>query len=339
MRHVHLLDTSVGSGNRGDDIIVDCARRHLWPVVRDSFLSSSSSHDGLGRYSRKLAEDADLVFLLGSNALAADYRGRRFHWRVTWRDLRALRGKVVLVGVGAHKEFHRVSRRQINFLRQVLSPRYTHSVRDELAAEILRQCDLPVVNTSCPTLWDYAHRQPVSEPNPRVACFTLTAGKPDAMDRQMIRMLADRYDRLHFWPQQPADLSYLDGLDSGVDIGIIAGNLGAYDDFLRSHRPYYVGTRLHGGIRAMSHGCRVLVVTIDNRARSLGAEVGFPILDRSRLSADLGAWLDLTGTAGPTVDGAKVDRFLQQFMLAKSDDFRSGASGTRSTSEIRSAKY
>jgi len=313
VRHVHLLDTSISSGNRGDDIIVDFARRHLMSAVGDSFLSTSSSHDGLGRYSRKLAARADVAFLLGSNALAADYRGRKFHWRVTWRDIPALAEKVVLLGVGAHKDFDRVNPRQISFLRKVLSPRHIHSVRDAQAGQILERCGLEFINTSCPTLWGYATVQPEMRRNPKVACFTLTAGKPQPSDRYLIQTLSECYERVLFWPQQEPDLAYMEQIRGAARIEVIAGNLAAYDATLASERPDYVGTRLHGGIRAMSYGCRTLVLSIDNRASALGAEAGVPVLARTRLEADLVERISSNTPARITVDAAGVARFLEQF--------------------------
>jgi polysaccharide pyruvyl transferase WcaK-like protein len=316
MRHVHLLDTSVSSGNKGDDIIVDCAKRQLMTVIGDAFISTSSSHDGLGRYSRRLVAGADLLFLLGSNALSADYRGSKFHWRVLWRDLSLLRGKVVLVGVGAHKTVDKVDWAQKVFLRHILSRDHVHSVRDRDAGRILDACGLDYLNTSCPTLWDYRGFRHSVRRNPKTVCFTLTAAKPHPSDAIVLRRLHATYERVHFWPQQKEDLAYLWSIAGDVAIHSIPGNLVAFDDFLDRERPDYVGTRLHGGIRALSRGCRTLIISIDNRARAMGAETGLPTIERERVEEDLAMRLDRDEAPVFNVDHSRIETFLNQFRVA-----------------------
>jgi polysaccharide pyruvyl transferase WcaK-like protein len=316
MRHVHFLDTSVSSANRGDDIIVDCAKRQLMTVVGDAFISTSSSHDGPGRYSRRLLSRADLVFLLGSNALSASYRGSRFHWRVRWRDLPLLRGKVVLLGVGAHKRVEKVDWAQKTFLRYILSRDHLHSVRDRDAGRILEACGLDYLNTSCPTLWDYGDFPAVARRNSKSVCVTLTAGKPHASDLALLRILFATYEVVHFWPQQQDDLAYLLNLAGDSAIRCVPGNLAAYDAFLSRERPDYVGTRLHGGIRALSRGCRTLIISIDNRARAMGAEVGIPTIERDRIETDLAKHLGRDDAPSIIVDRGRIGTFLNQFRIA-----------------------
>ena len=42
----------------------------------------------------------------------------------------------------------------------------------------------------------------------------------------------------------------------------------------------YVGTRLHGGIEALNHGRRSLVLAVDNRATEIGKDTNLPVMDR-----------------------------------------------------------
>lgn len=282
-------------------------------VVGDAFLSTSSSHDGLGRYSRRLLARADLVFLLGTNALSADYRGSKFHWRVKWRDLSLLRGKVVLVGVGAHKGFEKVGWVQRAFLRNILSHDHVHSVRDNDAGLILENCGLNYLNTSCPTLWDCDSFPSASRRNRRAVCLTLTASKPDPSDEFVIRTLRSNYGEVYFWPQQQEDLAYLAEIRGDARITCIPGNLAAYDDFIRKSRPDYVGTRLHGGVRALSHGCRTLIISIDNRAKAMGDETGIPTVERRFVMDELVKRLEHDNEPTITVDAEKIEAFLNQF--------------------------
>ena len=317
MRHIHLIDTAVASNNVGDEIIVEACRRALAPVLREVYVTTSSGHDGLGRYGRKLAASADLIFLLGTNALTAKFRlPGRHTWSVSPRDLSALEGRVVLFGVGANKDFDRVQGLQVRFLKRVLSDDYAHSVRDAPAGRILDAAGRRWIGTSCPTVWSFAGAGAVfpAERAGRVV-FTLTGKKPDAArDGAMIETLLALYDEVSFWPQQPEDTPYFERLASGQGWAVrrIAPNLAAYDAYLSADATDSVGTRLHGGVRALQHGRRTVIVAIDNRARDMGVSAGLTVLARDRMETlrdMLSGPLDVT----PTPDPAPIRAFLDQF--------------------------
>jgi len=316
--HVHLLDTAIASDNVGDEIIVEACRTELAPLLKEAYVTTSSSHDGLGPLSRSLMASADVVFMLGTNALSQ--RRSRFrqssHWPITRDDFSVLKGKVVLVGVGASRSYTSLQPRQRRFLRGLLSPRHVHSLRDESALKIVEAAGHRGLNTTCPTLWRWRGAQPnLSHEAAGEVCFTLTQHKPDAVqDGKMIDILRSRYQRLWFWPQQPRDLGYLDSLRGLDEIHVVAPNLAAYDTLL-SRKVDVIGTRLHGTIRGLGHGCRSIVIGIDNRAKEIAAHTGLEVIDRSVLEDALP--LAITRRSGATleVDGAVIDRFLGQFRL------------------------
>lgn len=316
-RHIHLIDTSIASDNLGDEIIVEEARARINRLFPDAYISSSSGHDGLGPFGRVLAADADICLLLGTNALSPrDQRRRRFVWTVARRDISALAGKVVLFGVGANRDFERVSHRQRRLLKRLLSPCHMHSVRDELGKKIVEAVGRKAINTSCCTLWRYASNPlPVPERlRPRRVVFTLTKHKPDAADADMVEALRERYEEVFFWPQQPRDLPYLKSLPGGDDrVTIIPPNLAAYDALLAEAPIDVIGTRLHGGIRGLRHGRRILVIGIDNRAREIGAETGLPVLPRVEVATCLSRMIASGWDGVPRLDPGPIRRFLSQF--------------------------
>ncbi|SHG89861.1 Polysaccharide pyruvyl transferase family protein WcaK [Cognatiyoonia sediminum] len=313
MRHLHLIDTSIGSDNVGDEIIMSEIKSHLLPLISDAYVTTSAGHDGLGVYSRDLAGKADLVLLLGTNALRHQYRvGKKYIWYVDRKDISAIEGKVVLFGVGANRDFEKIERRQLAFLQRVLAPNFVHAVRDETGARIVEACGLKSVNTSCPTLWAAPRVKVDPAKRPGAVCFTLTKHKADPLDQQMLDQMLDLYEDVYFWPQQPRDLEYLRTLNNQGRVKVLPPNLSAYDAFLSSTEVDVVGTRLHGSIRGLHHGRRVLAIAIDNRARDIGAEVSLPTLPRSemhklaeRLNGDLTCELSLPKE--------KIDLFLDQF--------------------------
>lgn len=292
MRHIHLIDTSVATDNLGDEIIVEQVSRALLPLLADAYVTRSSGHDGLGPFGRRLVAQADVAVLMGTNALAAKFKlGGRFIWHVEWGDLVVLRHKVVLMGVGANRDFTHVDWRQKRLLAHLLSPDHVHAVRDDGAARIVAAAGRRAMNTSCPTLWGLGDAViPTGMANRAV--FTLTAHKADASDAAMVDTLLAMYPQVWFWPQQPRDLTYLRKLPGHDRVTILPPNLAAYDALLTAAPIDVVGTRLHGCIRGLHHGRRSLAVVVDNRARAIGAEVGLPVItraDMSQLAARLAA--------------------------------------------------
>jgi polysaccharide pyruvyl transferase WcaK-like protein len=317
IRHVHLIDTSVASDNLGDEIIVEAVRAALLPIFRECYVTTSSGHDGLGPYGRELVAQADIAVLMGTNALAAfdQSRRRRFVWTVPPEDAALLAGKVVLCGVGANAAFDTVDPAQAAFLRQVLSPTLRHSVRDGLGLAIVKACGRDGINTSCPTLWGYLDAPPqVPEGPQRAVCFTLTRHRPDPIDALMVAILKEIYAEVHFWPQQPRDLSYLEEIAGGLDgIHVLAPSLAAYDALLASGPMDVVGTRLHGGIRGLRHGRRVLIVAIDNRATEIGRETGLSVIARADVPQALKARLQTDWPTRLHLPKPEVAAFLGQF--------------------------
>jgi hypothetical protein len=316
IKHVHFLDTSVASDNVGDEIIVEAVKAVMKPLFGECYVSTSSGHDGLGPFGRELVAGADVAILMGTNALSPrdQMAARRFVWTIRPEDRAVLAGKVVLCGVGANRAFEKVERLQAALLGEVLSRHYRHSVRDGPGLEILRQCGVAGVNTSCPTLWRYLDA-PVVVPQGKAegVVFTLTRHRPDPADAVMVALLRRMYRQVWFWPQQPRDLGYLAEIAGLEGIQVLPANLAAYDAHLAAHEVDVVGTRLHGGIRGLSHGRRVLIVAIDNRAAEIGRETGLPVMLRQDLAAQMEARLQGSWPTALDLPRADIAAFLAQF--------------------------
>jgi hypothetical protein len=130
----------------------------------------------------------------------------------------------------------------------------------------------------------------------------------------MVAILRGLYRELYFWPQQPRDLGYLDTLPGGRDgITLLGPSLQAYDELLARRAVDVVGTRLHGGIRGLAHGRRVLVVAIDNRAAEIGQETGLPVIARGEVEAGLAARLSASWATELHLPAAEIAAFRAQF--------------------------
>ena len=64
-----------------------------------------------------------------------------------------------------------------------------------------------------------------------------------------------------------------------------------YDKLLRNHDVDFVGSRLHGGIRALNFKRRSLIIGVDNRALEINKDTNLPFIDRSRIE-DIEKWVN-----------------------------------------------
>ena len=155
-----------------------------------------------------------------------------------------------------------------------------------------------VINTGCPTLWGFTSEACAALPKTRAEAVvtTLNTYIPDhTLDGRLIETLRARYKTIYAWVQTAEDHAYLKSF--GEDVVILEPSLAAYDALLREAPSLdYVGNRLHGGIRALQHGRRAIIVEIDNRAREMGRDFNLPTVERddfARLEAMIDGALDI----------------------------------------------
>ena len=55
---------------------------------------------------------------------------------------------------------------------------------------------------------------------------------------------------------------------------------------IKQYNIEYIGTRLHGGIRALQHGRRTMIIAVDGRAMEKKKDIHLPVVDRNTLDAD-----------------------------------------------------
>ena len=93
---------------------------------------------------------------------------------------------------------------------------------------------------------------------------------------------------------------------------VIPSTLDAFDAALDQEDTDYVGTRLHGGIRALQHGRRSLIIAIDNRAREMHKDFNIPVLERDEIEK-LEDWICGESTTDIRIPIDEIERFLGQF--------------------------
>ena len=261
---------------------VDGVISELFPEARVVRLPS---HQAMSKSSHYVLKRSDYCFVGGTNILAS--KG----WQLHWHDLVYL-NRAICLGVtwGGTKATPTYKERLI--LRRVLDGQHQHSVRDQYTKKLLDGMNIRSVSTSCPAMWKLTpeHCEAIPKTKSDSVMFTLTGYRSDlARDRQMIETLQRNYRNLYFFPQMVGDMEYLESLQIG-NVKIIPPNLRAYDEALANTELDYVGSRLHGGIRALQFKKRTLIIGIDHRSRTISQDTGLPVLDRVELNR-LESWI------------------------------------------------
>jgi len=283
MKIVAILDPSVGTENVGDEIIYDSVRQEVDALFDEPFVIRISSHEFMLWESRKVLKKASHVFLGGSNLLES-----RMEWNIQWKlspfDV-LKRLNAICLGCG-WKHYSRDPSPYTKLLySRALSDRYFHSVRDDLTRAQLGKVGLgKVLNTSCVTMWNLSpeHCAGIPRGKAETVITTVTEYHADVEnDRFMMAALFANYEKVWLFVQQPEDLKYAQSIAPGEFAGIVF-SLKRYDELLSSECDY-VGTRLHGGIRALQKGRRTLIIGIDNRAIEIARDTNLPTIVRTEL--------------------------------------------------------
>jgi polysaccharide pyruvyl transferase WcaK-like protein len=289
---VSLLNTSSNSRNTGDEIIVAAILSHF-PEL--SNVESFSTHQFMTPLRALKLSASDIQVLTGTNIL-----GSRLWPPSPWRfgplEWAATRKKVLGVGLGWRTYENSLDKLQIKNYKDMFCSEVPVSTRDEYSASKLREIGVNAVNTGCPTMWSLPDVLPAQVKQQEVVA-TITGHSPDLkQDQEMLNILALNYERVLIWPQGGEDLRYLSNLRIPTNGVILNRGLESFNQALAGR--VYVGTRLHAGIRASQLGCPSLVISIDNRAREIGKDTNYPILERMLLQESLQA--AIFGLRSPT---------------------------------------
>lgn len=284
---VILFDPSVSGFNRGDEIIVAAVKEEIIRACADANIWSVSLHQRMSRLHRNRVRESDVAVVAGSNMLDMKIRPflRESRWAGRLADAYSLAGKVILGGVGWSDRAQRSNVFGRWFYRKALHSEQFHAVRDSYTESVMKSLGWRnVLNTSCPTLWNISdeHLARIPKDRGKDVVTTITDYRKDVSnDRLMLEGLKKTYRKVYFWPQGSLDAKYFSELAvSGVEP--IGSRLEDYNSLLESESSLdYVGTRLHGGIRALQKGRRTIIVGIDSRSFAIGEDTGLVVVNRN----------------------------------------------------------
>lgn len=318
MKHLLLFDTAEGSDNLGDGIIMDYCKQRLNECLEDIFfVRNIPTHLEIGRKGYELNRQADLSIVCGTNILKTSIIFNK-GWRIFLRDILHLRNLCLMgVGWGNYNSYKSDPYTKWAY-RTILSDNMIHSVRDEYTKKRLAEIGIKnVLNTACPTMWNLTPKFCATIPSLKgrnvITSLTCYKRNPE-LDKLMINTLLSQYENVYFWTQQDSDIDYLQALDIKGSIQIINPTLESYDLFLDENRDLdYIGSRLHGGIRALNHGIRSLIVGVDNRANEIHKDTNLPYIAREHM-AELSKWINGCHKTDINLPQENIDKWKKQFM-------------------------
>lgn len=282
---ITLINTQKDSDNLGDNIIMKYARQALNEILQGEVIYEVASHCP--------ASDKDIEVMLSSKAVivcGTNFLYPHMEEYGVWKfDERMINIKnMVLLGVGWSGGIAGLYSSYV--FRKLFKNNYLHSVRDQYTADNLSQIGVKnVINTNCVTLWGLdttCAEIPIGKANSVVT--TVTEYRNDrAQDIFMLTLLQELYDNVYFWPQGSKDLEYVRTLVNLDKITVLDRSLDAYERTLELPDIDYVGSRLHGGIYALRHNKRTIIIAVDNRAREIHRDTGIPVIESADVRTNL----------------------------------------------------
>ena len=146
--------------------------------------------------------------------------------------------------------------------------------------------------------------------------FTLTDYSKDLeSDIFLIKTLLESYQNIYYWVQSRKDLIYLNELNIDISqIKIISPSLRAYTNFLETTVCDYVGTRLHGGVRALQKERRTIIIGVDNRAIEKKKDFNLMVIERRDLKDNLKRLIDSELKMDIKIPIANINKWKAQFL-------------------------
>lgn len=296
MDNIILLDTSIATDNIGDEIIMECTRKELAPLLSKNFVRTLPTHVSPFHWYQVLRRSNALMsfanskfkFVGGSNILIPNLLTHYPQWNINLFNYQPLKG-CILVGVGAGAGAEAGSNWYTRYIYlHMLNKDYYHSARDERSKQFMEYLGVKAINTGCVTMWmftpDFCKTIPTHKADKVVFTLTANSGADRENDQILIDILMSQYQEVFFFPQCLGDYEYLHQFKNIERVNILEASKAAYDKFLTDNLTDYVGTRLHGGVYAMRHGRRAIIIAIDERARAINQKNNLNCIDRSDIS-------------------------------------------------------
>lgn len=317
MQYFSHLDPSISSGNLGDQIITSAVKQAISSMNINCHLISYPTQIKLSSKAIKRISKTEIALVGGSNLMCPNLLHER-QWKIGIEEAIKL-NNVMLFGVGWHSYGRKIDGYSKWIYKKLLNNNFIHSVRDEYTKQQLNSIGIMnVINTGCPTLWTLTenHCRSINAHKMDTVVFTLSDWrKQPENDVKLIELLARNYEKLVFWPQGKGDAEYLATLElSHINIEHLPATLEAFDNILATRKVDYIGVRLHGGIRALHHKCRSLILAVDNRAVEMQKDFNIPAIAPDAFT-EISNWINSTQIVDIKLDYDSINEWKQQFKV------------------------
>lgn len=329
MEKIVIFNTWIGSRNLGDQIIMESSKNELLKIFDEYFFFEMPTQlEMLTKEFKVLKEkETKAAFVCGTNLLGPlKLKARRNQWKIGLKFLMYVLTKkidtIVLVGAGWNKyQDKKITFLEKLFLRKLLINNHIHSVRDEYTKKKLKEIGIEnVINTGCVTTWGLTKEKCKNRKvnKAKKAIITLTDYNRDfELDRELFEIVNNNYEEIYFWPQGTGDLEYVKELiKNEIKYKIINPNYESYKKFLKENECDFIGTRLHGGIKALQLGKRTIIIGIDNRALEM-KENKLPILDRKEIRSKLDDMINSEFKIEIEIFDEEIKKWKEQFKITK----------------------
>lgn len=282
MKKIIRYNPSLTTLNMGDFVIFDSIKTQMADLFEDAFNVDVSTHLPVNYVFTRLLTEADYKFVCGTNLLMGKLNGIFRQWDINILNAKKL-GPAILIGAGWWQYNNKPNAYTKKVYKRILSTEYMHSVRDTYTEQMLRGMGFTnVICTACPTMWALTkeHCKEIPTDKAKNVMTTLTDYNQDReKDIRMLEILKENYETVYLWIQGGQDHEYFESL--GVDgIILVPPSLEKYDEVLMAGDIDYVGSRLHGGIRALQKKVRTIILGVDNRAKEKHKDFNLKVIDR-----------------------------------------------------------
>ena len=328
----------ISTANIGDYIIQDYCDEIFSELFGDYLGICVPSREKVSKNGAKAILSSDFAFVCGTNLLTSDmlhYRAWGIDLQTPYKIASAELPRRKLYQIGTIREnlkrFHIIllgagwgeyQKSPTFYTRKVLigllDRTMLHAVRDSYTEQKLKEIGIHnVINTACPTMWhlteEFCSRIPHKKQN--IVVTTLTDYRRDEKrDRYLLDLLLSSYQTVYLWLQSFDDMEYLRQLGYAQCVKIIPPTLKCYDDFLQNSDADYIGTRLHGGIRALNYKKRACIIGVDNRAVEIAKDTGLPMIKREELDSFLRDWIESEQPTCIRIPSDNIRKWKAQFL-------------------------
>lgn len=313
-----ILNTSIGSDNSGDDIIMHFAKKQLASIFPIAEIEEYPTHGGWVQMDNSKSQY--LKIICGTNAIST---------KVTVdcpiafpKNVSLYRNSILLMAAGLRCMHGRrtISSLSSRILHYALSDQVVHSVRDEKTEAQLKAIGISnVLNTSCVTMWGLTPEACSRIPREK-ADYVLTTvtdyARNQSRDKYMLETLLKKYKKVYLWLQGVGDRQYINSLVASNRLDFIDGKFESLKSFVENGDfPFdYFGTRLHCGIYCLNMGIRSMIVGVDNRALDIKDSTNLPVIHRDALPDAMERLVDEARATDIHIPVDSIRQWKRQFL-------------------------